>query len=89
MHSHKYYFRKRSKRILGYHPGNVNETSIKDIWDSQEYRSFRARVRKFEFSPCLDCGGCNLRESNETDCADETFPRCGECLWAAGWIQCP
>jgi len=89
MHSHKYYFRKREKRILAYHPGNVNSASIRDIWDSAEYRDFRARVRGFEFSPCLDCGGCNLRDTNESDCAGDTFPRCGECLWAAGWIQCP
>ncbi|MCP4376186.1 MAG: radical SAM protein, partial [bacterium] len=89
MHSHKYYFRKRPKRIRAYYLGNVNETTVKDIWDSQEYRDFRARVRKFEFSPCLDCGGCNLRDSNEIDCSDNIFPRCGECLWAAGWIQCP
>ena len=89
MHSHTYYFRKRSKRILAYHPGNVNQTPIKDIWNSPDYRAFRDRTRKFEFSPCLDCGGCNLRDSNEADCADGEFPRCGECLWAAGWIQCP
>ena len=89
MHSHKYYFRKQAKRIRAYRPGNVNETCLKDIWDSSEYRAFRNRVRKFEFSPCLDCGGCNLRDSNETDCGGDTFPRCGECLWAAGWIQCP
>jgi MoaA/NifB/PqqE/SkfB family radical SAM enzyme len=89
MHSHKYYFRKRPKRIRCYHLGNVNDTTIKEIWESQEYRVFRDRVRKFEFSPCLDCGGCNLRDSNEIDCSDNIFPRCGECLWAAGWIQCP
>jgi len=89
MHSHTYYFRKQSKRILAYHPGNVAEASIKEIWGSPEYRAFRDRVRQNEFSPCLDCGGCNLRDSNETDCAGDVFPRCGECLWAAGWIQCP
>ena len=89
MHSHQYYFRKRAKRIRAYYLGNVNETTIKDIWESSEYRAFRDRVRKFEFSPCLDCGGCNLRDTNETDCSGDVFPRCGECLWAAGWIQCP
>jgi len=89
MHSHQYYFRKRPKRIGAYYLGNVNESTIKDIWESQEYRGFRDRVRKFEFSPCLDCGGCNLRDTNEADCSGDVFPRCGECLWAAGWIQCP
>lgn len=89
MHSHTYYFRKRAKSIRAHHPGNVNDTTIKEIWESREYRDFRRRVRNLEFSPCLDCGGCELRDSNETDCSGDVFPRCGECLWAAGWIQCP
>jgi len=89
MHSHKYYFRQHAKRIRAYRLGNVNQVSLKEIWNSPEYRTFRERVRKFDFSPCVDCGGCNLRDSNEIDCSDNIFPRCGECLWAAGWIQCP
>ncbi|MDP6546958.1 MAG: radical SAM protein [Phycisphaerae bacterium] len=89
MHAHQYYFRKRARRIRAYYLGNVNKTTIKDIWESPEYAGFRDRVAKFEFSPCLDCGGCNLRDSNEADCSGDEFPRCGECLWAAGWIQCP
>lgn len=37
----------------------------------------------------IDCGGCDLRESNEEDCFGDESPRCGECLWAAGLVQCP
>jgi len=84
-----YYFRGRAKRIRRYVVGNVNETPLRQLWDGAEYRAFRERVRQFEFAPCLSCGGCELRDSNEEDCVSSEFPRCGECLWAAGLCQCP
>jgi len=89
MHTHTHYFRDKPKRIRRYTLGNVSETALATIWTSREYRAFRDRVRRFEFSPCIDCGGCDLRNDNEQDCSGDTFPRCGECLWAAGLIQCP
>ena len=89
MHSHTYYFRGRARRVIAYHTGNVNDTPLVEIWAGGEYRDFRDRVRQFEFSPCIDCGGCDLRGSNERDCTGDVFPRCGECLWAAGLVQCP
>jgi len=49
----------------------------------------RDRVGRFTFSPCIDCGACELRDSNEEDCYGNHFPCCGECLWAAGLVQCP
>jgi len=89
MHTQTYYFRHEPKRFVCHHVGNVNEQSLAEIWNDAEYRSFRDRVRRFEFSPCIDCGGCDLRESNESDCFGDAFPRCGECLWAHGLVQCP
>ena len=89
MHSHTYYCRGKPKHIRAYHLGNVNDTPVEAIWNGGEYRDFRDRVRKFEFSPCINCGGCDLRETNEKDCTGDLFPRCGECLWAAGLVQCP
>ncbi len=50
---------------------------------------FRDLVQRFDFSPCSDCGGCNLAETNEEDCFGNGFPVCGDCLWAKGVIQCP
>ena len=84
-----YYFRGHAKRIRRYSVGNVNQTPLRQLWDLAEYRAFRERVRRFEFAPCLSCGGCELRDSNEEDCVSSEFPRCGECLWAAGLCQCP
>jgi len=89
MHGHTYYFRGRPKHVRAYHVGDVNESPLKDIWRSHGYRAFRRRVRDFEFSPCIDCAGCDLRETNQEDCSGDAFPRCGECLWAAGLVQCP
>ena len=77
------------RRIRAYHPGNVNERSLSEIWNDEAYRSFRDRVHRFAFSPCLNCGGCDLRGSNEDDCYENGFPTCGECLWAAGIVRCP
>jgi Fe-coproporphyrin III synthase len=89
MHTYAYYFRGKRRRIRAYRAGNVNETSLGAIWSDEAYRRFRDRARRFTFSPCLDCGGCDLRASNEDDCYANGFPACGECLWAAGVIRCP
>ena len=89
MHSHTYYFRGQPKQVLAYHVGNVNETPLPAIWAGAEYVAFRDRVREFAFSPCIDCGRCDLRQTNREDCSGDVFPRCGECLWAAGLVQCP
>ncbi len=89
MHSYNYYFRGEKRRVIAYRVGNVHQTALEDIWQSAEYRAFRERVRQFTFSPCIDCGGCELRESNEEDCFGNDFPCCGACLWAAGLVQCP
>ena len=89
MHEHTYYYRGRAKHVVPYHLGNVSAAPLAELWASDEYTDFRRRVRDFEFSPCLDCGDCDLRTSNEEDCTSDQHPRCGECLWAAGLIQCP
>jgi hypothetical protein len=69
--------------------GSIADEDICSIWNREDYRQFRARVRRFEFSPCVDCGGCYMSESNEEDCFGSTFPACGDCLWAHGVIVCP
>ena len=88
-HTHTYYFRGKAKHVRAYALGNVNDTPLGDIWSGPAYRALRDRVRAFDFSPCIDCGGCDLRQTNEEDCTGDVFPRCGECLWAAGLVQCP
>ncbi len=89
LHDYEYYFRGQKRRMRAYRVGNVNERPLLELWNDPAYARFRNRVLDWEFSPCLDCGGCDLRESNESDCFGNEFPCCGECLWAAGIVQCP
>jgi MoaA/NifB/PqqE/SkfB family radical SAM enzyme len=89
LHAYAYYFRRERRAVRPFHLGCVDEQSLASIWDSPRYLAFRQRARKFDFSPCIDCGGCDLRETNEDDCFGSGFPSCGDCLWAAGFIQCP
>jgi MoaA/NifB/PqqE/SkfB family radical SAM enzyme len=89
MHNYTCFVIRRWKKIRHYAVGNVTTEDIQDIWRKQEFVDFRRRVRAFEFSPCTDCGGCELVEGNEEDCFGNPFPVCGDCLWAKGVIQCP
>jgi len=89
MHSYTCYVLGREKFIRRYTLGNVAEERVKTLWNGEKYRSFRKRVLKFDFSPCVYCGGCDLSDSNEEDCFYNTFPVCGDCLWARGIILCP
>lgn len=69
--------------------GNLNALGLSDIWESQNYREFRSRVKNFKFSPCVSCGSCSYVEDNNEDCFGNVFPTCGGCLWAEGFAQCP
>jgi hypothetical protein len=89
MHSYTCYVLGREKAIRRYTLGNVNDKALLHIYAGEEYRRFRARVVEFDFSPCADCGGCTLSESNEEDCYGNEFPVCGDCLWSRAIIQCP
>ena len=89
LHSYTCYVRNREKAVRHWAVGNVNEQSLAEIWARPEYVAFRKRVRDFDFSPCADCGGCEYADTNEEDCFGNTFPVCGDCLWARGVIQCP
>ena len=89
MHSYDCYIRERKKHIQAYNLGNVSEASIKEIWNSKEFKDFRERLIKFPFSECTQCSGCERSETNLEDCHGNEFPVCGDCLWAKGVIQCP
>lgn len=89
MHSYPCYVMRRPKQIRRYTLGNAGKEPITSIWADKEFARFRALVQQFDFAPCSDCGGCDLVETNEEDCFGNTFPVCGDCLWARGVIQCP
>jgi MoaA/NifB/PqqE/SkfB family radical SAM enzyme len=88
MHSYPYYVYGRRKEVSRYVLGNVRESTLRDIWMSEEYVRFRAKVRDFRFPSCVDCGmDCDYTREN-SDCQNDG-PSCADCLWARGIIQCP
>jgi MoaA/NifB/PqqE/SkfB family radical SAM enzyme len=89
MHSYTCFVLDREKEIKRYVLGNVREQTLGDVWEKEEYRSFRKRVLDFDFPPCIHCGGCDFVETNEQDCYSSVFPSCGDCLWARNIIVCP
>jgi MoaA/NifB/PqqE/SkfB family radical SAM enzyme len=88
LHSYTCYLRGWKKFFRRCECGSLKEQSLKSIWRQPDYVAFRERVRKFEFSPCTDCGGCEDSEKNEKDCQGNPFPVCGDCLWARGILRC-
>ncbi len=88
LHSYNCYLRGWKKFFRRCEYGRLPEQSLKAIWLQPDYAVFRERVKKFEFSPCTDCGGCDSAERNEEDCFGNPFPVCGDCLWARGVLRC-
>jgi hypothetical protein len=88
MHSYPYYIYRRRKEVSRYVLGSVAEQSLADIWTSEGYVTFRAKVHDFRFPSCVDCGmDCTYAQEN-TDCFGNQ-PSCADCLWAQGIIHCP
>ncbi len=89
LHSHVSFAGERECLFRRWIVGNVADHDLSVLWNAPEHVAFRKRVRTFDFSPCAVCGGCDLSQSNAEDCYGNTFPTCGNCLWAQGVIQCP
>lgn len=89
MHQHESYLKELKRTVKRHVVGNVKDQSLKVLWELPEYMDFRKRVDEFDFSPCTVCASCEMAESNQEDCYGNTFPTCGGCLWAQGFIRCP
>jgi MoaA/NifB/PqqE/SkfB family radical SAM enzyme len=89
LHDHTSFLNHAQRTSKRHVIGNVRDRSLKELWTDSDYIRFRDQVQRFDFSPCSYCGGCDLSESNNEDCAGNTFPTCGGCLWAQGIVQCP
>ena len=90
MHSYPYYIFGRRKQVTRYTLGNVHDSTLAEIWTSEDYVRFRAQVRDFRFPSCVDCDlrdTCDLREINE-GCWGWN-PSCADCLWAQDIVRCP
>ncbi len=89
LHNSYTYLYEEKRKVFAYSFGNINESSLRDIWESDEYRAFRQRALNFEFPCCTVCLGCEDRAENRKDCMYNEAPTCGACLWAQGLIRCP
>ena len=89
LHSSYTYFYEEKRKVYSHAFGNINDTPLAEIYDSEGYRSFRQRVESFEFPCCTVCLGCEDRKENQADCMYNEAPTCGACLWAQGYIRCP
>ncbi len=89
LHGHTEYINAQARRVHEYVVGHIDERPLSEIWRETPYRTFRQRVRVFDFPACFHCGGCPLTESNAEDCYNNPAPVCGECLWAQGIVLCP
>lgn len=89
LHSSYSYIFEEKRQIMGKSFGNIEKRGLLDIWNSEEYTSFRELVKNFDFPDCTLCDGCDERLKNESDCMYNSFPTCGACLWAQGVGRCP
>lgn len=89
LHDHPFYLHGRRKQVSHYGLGNIHDRPLRDIWESPEFSGFRRKLGQFAFSPCTTCGGCDYFARNFEDCLGNTFPTCGGCPWAQGFVQCP
>lgn len=71
--------------------GNVMHQDIIQIWNSTDYRSFRAQAVSYDFPGCANCSlaPCDYIQTDtfEQDCHIGDVP-CGACLWCMGVFQC-
>mgnify|MGYP000872159639 CR=1 FL=1 len=91
MHAYNCYVYGRERQMHPCYLGNVNNQTLKEIWQDSGYMNFRETVEDFKFPSCTDCkglDGCNYTEDNSMDCWGNS-PSCAECLWARRIIACP
>lgn len=90
-HSYREYVFGREKAVIMHSFGNMNEKSLREIWESKEYNNFRNIVDNNKYPSCIDCDlveGCDMVNDTTTDCYTGT-PSCGDCLWTRKFVICP
>lgn len=90
-HQYKEYVFSREKTVLKHSFGSLKESSLINIWESQQYKDFRKMIRNNRYPSCIDCDyveGCDLVKDTSCDC-NTGSPSCADCLWARKYILCP
>ncbi len=71
--------------------GNLKDRGILDIWNAQDFLSFREKVIGYDYPFCFNCSFalCDYVQGEEfhQDCYVNTEP-CGACLWCMGVFHC-
>lgn len=82
-----------SKQVFPRTFGNVAASSLENLWNGAEWRTFRDEVRAYRYPDCTNCpsGPCDditgaLGEF-DIDCHGVSVP-CGHCPWCLGGVQC-
>jgi len=91
MHAYHCYIYGRKKEMYPFYLGNVNQSTLGDIWTDPAYVNFRSKLKDFKIPSCTDCksvDGCSYTDTNEADCWGNN-PSCADCLWSRRLIACP
>jgi len=89
--SHREHILSADKKINQLVFGNIFKSSIREIWHSDPYRTFREKFEHFDFPDCFSCSAaeiCRNRTEGEHDCFESEAP-CADCLWSKGIVLCP
>jgi len=90
-HQFSCYSSKSKKFVVPKVFGNLNQRSIKEIWNDPAFREYRLEVLRGEYPVCSNCNlvPCEYlyNESFEQDCYAGTVA-CGDCFWSMGLFRC-
>ncbi|XAM40296.1 hypothetical protein TPELB_05980 [Terrisporobacter petrolearius] len=67
LHSSNTYLFDEKRKVYHHSFGSALEDSLENIWKKEDYYVFREKVSKFNFSPCVICGGCENWKENKED----------------------
>lgn len=73
--------------------GNINTSTLAEIWRQREFQLFRKEAGDYEYTPCWSCSMApcvnliNDNASGANDCFGSRVP-CGHCQWSLGGIRC-
>lgn len=90
-HNGQEYVFGRPKEVIRHSFGNLEESTLLEIWNQGDYQRFRYEVHSNRYPSCPDCelvDGCEIVNSTTWDCQGH-MPTCGDCLWARNFVICP
>ena len=91
LHDSVEYVFERKTEVEKFSFGNIKDSSIADLYHSEQYTNFRKTILNNLQPSCMDCdyiNGCNIVEKSDTDCYLNT-PSCADCVWDRRFTICP